>query len=140
MNVPTAVCLVCSAGTDVCRELSPRQQAEIYWQAQSAWYVTLISSQFWHIWVCKTRVVSYLVNRVRWRVDIQGVVYAAHTCASSMLAACMALRCGVGQAHRRVAGLMQRALPCLLSMAHATVVLLLSCRRPFVPTASSATL
>lgn len=38
--------------------LSPRQQAEIFWQAQSAWYVTLICSQFWHIWVCKTRVVS----------------------------------------------------------------------------------
>jgi hypothetical protein len=38
--------------------LTARKQAEIYWQAQSAWYVTLICSQFWHIWVCKTRVVS----------------------------------------------------------------------------------
>lgn len=47
---------------EVCRVLSPRQQAEIFWQAQSAWYVTLICSQFWHIWACKTRVVS-LGNR-----------------------------------------------------------------------------
>lgn len=45
-------------GQQVCRVVSPRQQAEIYWQAQSAWYVTLICSQFWHIWICKTRVVS----------------------------------------------------------------------------------
>lgn len=47
------------ATQEVCRVLSPRQQAEIFWQAQSAWYVTLICSQFWHIWVCKTRVVSF---------------------------------------------------------------------------------
>jgi hypothetical protein len=42
--------------------LNPRQQAEIFWQAQSAWYVTLICCQFWHIWVCKTRVVSHVTG------------------------------------------------------------------------------
>ncbi|KAF6263646.1 hypothetical protein COO60DRAFT_1698701 [Scenedesmus sp. NREL 46B-D3] len=42
-------------GAEVCRVLSARDQAVIYWQAQSAWYVTLICSQFWHIWICKTR-------------------------------------------------------------------------------------
>jgi hypothetical protein len=26
---------------------------------QSAWYVTLICSQFWHIWLCKTRSVRH---------------------------------------------------------------------------------
>lgn len=30
----------------------------IYRQAQAAWYLTLIMCQFWHIWVCKTRLVS----------------------------------------------------------------------------------
>jgi hypothetical protein len=34
-------------GQEVCRVLTPWQQAEIYWQAQSAWYVTLICCQFW---------------------------------------------------------------------------------------------
>lgn len=53
------------AAQEVCRVLTPRQQAEIYWQAQSAWYVTLICSQFWHIWVCKTRVVSAIHQHVQ---------------------------------------------------------------------------
>jgi hypothetical protein len=42
----------------VCKVLTSAEQANIYWQAQSAWYVTLICSQFWHIWFCKTRAVS----------------------------------------------------------------------------------
>ncbi|WIA28646.1 hypothetical protein OEZ86_011182 [Tetradesmus obliquus] len=45
-------------GVERCRILSPREQSIIYWQAQSAWYVTLICSQFWHIWFCKTRTES----------------------------------------------------------------------------------
>lgn len=40
------------------RELQGREQRDIYWQAQSAYYVTLICCQFWHIWICKTRTVS----------------------------------------------------------------------------------
>lgn len=51
-------------GAEVCRTLSSREQAEIYWAAQSAWYVTLISSQWFHIWVCKTRVASLLTHGV----------------------------------------------------------------------------
>lgn len=46
------------ASSPVCSVLTSQEQADIYFKAQSAWYVTLISSQFWHIWVCKTRVVS----------------------------------------------------------------------------------
>jgi hypothetical protein len=45
-------------GTEVCRVLTGQEQAEIYWQAQSSWYVTLIMNQFWHIWTCKTRTVG----------------------------------------------------------------------------------
>jgi hypothetical protein len=33
---------------------------EICAALQSAWYVTLICSQFWHIWLCKTRSVSFV--------------------------------------------------------------------------------
>jgi hypothetical protein len=58
VGLPCGRRLPAGATQEVCRVLSSRQQAEIYWQAQSAWYVTLICSQFWHIWVCKTRVVS----------------------------------------------------------------------------------
>ncbi|MEW5298334.1 MAG: hypothetical protein WDW36_001472 [Sanguina aurantia] len=38
--------------------LSPIQQQGIYWEAQNAWYVTLVMCQFWHIFVCKSRQVS----------------------------------------------------------------------------------
>ncbi|MEW5309019.1 MAG: hypothetical protein WDW38_000932 [Sanguina aurantia] len=38
--------------------LSPLQQQGIYWEAQNAWYVTLVMCQLWHIFVCKSRQVS----------------------------------------------------------------------------------
>ncbi|MEW5296914.1 MAG: hypothetical protein WDW36_000160 [Sanguina aurantia] len=50
-----------SEGTDMLGPygtLSPDEQITIYWQAQNAWYVTLVMSQFWHIFVCKSRQVS----------------------------------------------------------------------------------
>lgn len=34
------------------------RQADITRQANAAWYITLIMSQFWHIWFCKTRRIS----------------------------------------------------------------------------------
>lgn len=44
-----------SAGQPVCTYLTADQQTYIYYQAQSAWYITLVCCQFWHIWNCKTR-------------------------------------------------------------------------------------
>ncbi len=41
-----------------CRYLTVAEQRDLYYQAQSAWFITLVSCQFWHIWVCKTRRVS----------------------------------------------------------------------------------
>eukprot|EP00879_Flechtneria_rotunda_P033136 GHRR01036672.1.p1 GENE.GHRR01036672.1~~GHRR01036672.1.p1 ORF type:complete len:117 (+),score=10.16 GHRR01036672.1:158-508(+) len=62
-------------GNAGCRVLMGRQQAEIYWAAQSAWYVTLISSQFWHIWVCKTREESIFRHGIfRNTVTLYGVL------------------------------------------------------------------
>eukprot|EP00775_Hariotina_reticulata_P010474 gene10474-10632_t len=62
------------AGTQVCRVLNAEQQAHIYFEAQSAWYVTLICSQFWHIWVCKTRVESIFAHGIfRNTVTLYGV-------------------------------------------------------------------
>jgi sodium/potassium-transporting ATPase subunit alpha len=38
--------------------ISPERQLEIVAIAQSAYFCTLVLSQFWHAWMCKTRVVS----------------------------------------------------------------------------------
>lgn len=59
-NVPLSVdCFVNAAGTESCKyTFSGDQQENIYRQAQSAWYITLVLCQFWHIWLCKTRTVS----------------------------------------------------------------------------------
>ena len=38
--------------------LDARQQWQIYQESQSAWYLTLVMSQFWHIWLCRTRTES----------------------------------------------------------------------------------
>ncbi|KAF8072642.1 Atpalpha [Scenedesmus sp. PABB004] len=65
---------ICPRGGGACRVLGEREQLEIYWAAQSAWYVTLISSQFWHIWVCKTRTESIFSHGVfRNIVTVYGV-------------------------------------------------------------------
>jgi magnesium-transporting ATPase (P-type) len=47
-------------------------------QAISAWYITLIMSQFWHIWFCKTRRVSVFKHPGLWenRVTFYGVAFA----------------------------------------------------------------
>jgi hypothetical protein len=29
---------------------------------QSAWYITLVMQQFWHIWLCKTRQVGQVLG------------------------------------------------------------------------------
>ncbi|KAI8473316.1 MAG: hypothetical protein J3K34DRAFT_518987 [Monoraphidium minutum] len=46
------------AGAGGCRDLDGPAQTRIYWEAQAAWYVTLVMCQFWHIFTCKTRQVS----------------------------------------------------------------------------------
>jgi magnesium-transporting ATPase (P-type) len=51
-------CVVVNGANTRCRVLNRDEQVNIYYQAQSAWYITLIMCQFWHIWVCKTRQVS----------------------------------------------------------------------------------
>jgi sodium/potassium-transporting ATPase subunit alpha len=47
-------------------------------QANSAWYVTLIMCQFWHIWFCKTRRMSVFQHSgmLGNRVTIYGVLIA----------------------------------------------------------------
>jgi magnesium-transporting ATPase (P-type) len=47
-------------------------------QANSAWYITLILCQFWHIWCCKTRQVSIFKHRgmIENRITIYGVCIA----------------------------------------------------------------
>jgi magnesium-transporting ATPase (P-type) len=40
------------------RVLDARKQWRIYQQSQSAWYLTLVVCQFWHIWCCRTRTES----------------------------------------------------------------------------------
>jgi len=61
-------------GAEVCRVLTGQQQAEIFYQAQSAWYVTLIMGQFWHIWTCKTRTESIFKHGIfRNPVTLYGV-------------------------------------------------------------------
>lgn len=41
-----------------CLTFSPSTQWKAFSEAQSAWYLTLIMCQFWHIWACRTRIVS----------------------------------------------------------------------------------
>ncbi|KIY95869.1 Cation transporting ATPase [Monoraphidium neglectum] len=45
-------------GPGGCQVLDGPTQTQIYWEAQAAWYVTLVMCQFWHIFMCKTRQVS----------------------------------------------------------------------------------
>lgn len=42
----------------VCQQLSGEEQWAIYTEAHSAWYISLVMCQFWHIWLCKTRQVG----------------------------------------------------------------------------------
>jgi magnesium-transporting ATPase (P-type) len=61
-------------GVQVCRQLTGAEQQDIYFQAQSAWYITLVCCQFWHIWVCKTRQVSIFKHGIfRNLVTVWGV-------------------------------------------------------------------
>jgi magnesium-transporting ATPase (P-type) len=47
-------------------------------QANTAWYITLILCQFWHIWFCKTRRVSIFKHSglLENRITMYGVVAA----------------------------------------------------------------
>jgi magnesium-transporting ATPase (P-type) len=62
-------------GQQVCQSLSAAQQLEIYYAAQAAWYISLVCSQFWHIWVCKTRSESIFKHGIfRNMVTVYGVL------------------------------------------------------------------
>jgi hypothetical protein len=52
--------LVISEATQVALQcqLNAVNQTRVLLLLQSAYYVSLIMCQFWHIWTCKTRVVS----------------------------------------------------------------------------------
>lgn len=39
-------------------------QWAIYTESQCAWYLTLIMSQFWHIWNCRTRTTSIFTHGI----------------------------------------------------------------------------
>jgi magnesium-transporting ATPase (P-type) len=41
-----------------CRALDGETQERIYWEAQAAWYVTLVMCQFWHIFTVRALVVN----------------------------------------------------------------------------------
>lgn len=44
------------------RTFTATEQTNIYAQSVAAWYVTIILNQCWHVWVCKTRVISIFTH------------------------------------------------------------------------------
>jgi sodium/potassium-transporting ATPase subunit alpha len=66
--------------------LDARQQWSIYRQAQSAWYLTLILCQFWHIWNCRTRVES-IFSRL-WLLSNPATIYG---CVAAVAIACFVI-------------------------------------------------
>jgi magnesium-transporting ATPase (P-type) len=44
------------------RVYSQPEQMDIYQESVSAWYATLVACQFWHVWLCKTRIESIFVH------------------------------------------------------------------------------
>jgi sodium/potassium-transporting ATPase subunit alpha len=47
---------ICAGGSSSsCRVLTGAEQRSVYFEAQAAWYATLVACQFFHVWTCKTR-------------------------------------------------------------------------------------
>ena len=55
------------------RVYSASEQQEIFSQGATAYYITLAVAQFFHIWACKTRLVSLFVHGVENKLTFYGV-------------------------------------------------------------------
>ena len=70
-NVVVPILVAQSTG----RQLDAIQQWDLFCESQGAWYLTLILNQFWHIWNCRTRVVSIFTHGITGNiVTIYGAV------------------------------------------------------------------
>ena len=57
LDVPPGCAGAAGGDPGGCRSLSGAEQVAVYYEAQAAWYATLICCQAWHIFMCKTRTV-----------------------------------------------------------------------------------
>ena len=46
------------------RVFNDTQQVALYQESVSSWYATIVLCQFWHVWLCKTRVTSIFEHGV----------------------------------------------------------------------------
>ena len=59
------------------RIFSPDEQLAILAEVQSGFWVTLVMCQFWHVWMCKTRVISLFKHNMRNWTMTMGVIIEA---------------------------------------------------------------
>jgi sodium/potassium-transporting ATPase subunit alpha len=56
---------------------TPAQQAAILAEVQSGYWITLVMCQFWHVWMCKTRIISLFKHNMRNWTMTMGVIIEA---------------------------------------------------------------